>query len=207
MITSVGDLAPPQLVVESKLIKEKKYAAIKSSNQQGCDICILGDSLIEYWDIKELAGKKCFNAGVGDATTIDVVNHLTDGLLAGSFDTILIILGTNDVKYDIPPKETAMNISSIISFINNHLHSPKIIYCTIPPVNGRWDRNNKALTERNDVILENLPAGVLVHSFNYLKDERGNLKSEYTVDGLHFSESSYSIIKHRIESLIIYEKI
>lgn len=194
-------LTAKKRAAESKIRKAQKYNSIKERDQHGYDVCLLGDSLIEYWQILEIAGKRCFNAGVGDATSEDVLSQLNNNLLSGSFDTYVIILGTNDVKYKIPAKRTAANISKIITFLQGQQASAKIIYCTIPPVNGLWDRKNRDLEKSNSEIRRMLPNDVRIIPFASLKDTKGNLKEEYTIDGLHFTEAAYSIIQQQIEIL------
>ena len=186
----------------SILRKAQKYSAIKSCNQKGYDICLLGDSLIEYWKIQTLCGKKCFNAGVGDATTEDVIQQLQNSLLSASFQTFVIILGTNDVKYGYSAEKTADNLTRIIKFVKNKNPKPDIIYLTIPPVNGRWDRKNPALEERNKAILRSLPKDVKILHSDFLKDSNANLKTEYTIDGLHFSGLAYEIIEDKLKKII-----
>lgn len=156
--------------------------------------------MIEYWKIKEFSGKKCFTAGVGDTTTKDVLTHILDGLLVGSFNSIVMILGTNDVKYKMTAKETADNLLMIINYLKECYPSINIIYCTIPPVNGRWDRKNNAIDVRNAKVLAVLSDKVNVLNLGFLKDSKGSLSSEYTIDGLHFSEVAYENVNHKIEN-------
>lgn len=191
----------------SILYKAQKYSAIKSCNQQGYDICLLGDSLIEYWKIQTLCGKKCFNAGVGDATTEDVLQQLQNSLLSASFQTFVIIIGTNDVKYGYSAEKTVDNLTRIIEFVKNDNPKSDIIYLTIPPVNGRWDRKNDALEERNNAILNVIPKEVQVLHLDFLKDSKGKLKTEYTIDGLHFSETAYELIENKLKKIINNEQI
>lgn len=186
----------------SILLKAQKYSAIKSCNQQDYDICLLGDSLIEYWQIQTLGGKKCFNAGVGDATTEDVLLQLQDNLQSRSFCTFVIILGTNDVKYGYSAEKTAHNLTCIIRLLTHQNPNSEIIYLTIPPVNGRWDRKNPALEARNKAILNKLPPRVRILPLDFLKDSKGNLKADYTIDGLHFSEEAYELIEDKLKKIL-----
>lgn len=187
--------------------KAQKYSEIKSCNQQGYDICLLGDSLIEYWNIQVIGDKTCFNAGVGDATTDDVLLQLQNRLLSASFQTFVIILGTNDVKYGYAAEKTANSLTRIIKMLMSSNPMADIIYLTIPPVNGRWDRKNPALEARNKAILSMLPKEVKVLHLEFLKDNKGNLKKEYTIDGLHFSEEVYVQIEDKLKKILNNEKI
>lgn len=186
----------------SVLLKAQKYSEIKASNQQGYEICLLGDSLIEYWKIEAFGNNKCFNAGVGDATTEDVLHQLQDNLLHASFQTYVIILGTNDVKYGYTADKTADNLLHIVNDIKSHNPEAVIIYLTIPSVNGRWDRKNSALEARNKVIHNTLQEGVYILPLDFLKDRKGNLDANYTIDGLHFSEDAYKIIEDKLKKIL-----
>lgn len=192
---------------ESVARKAQKYDIIRNADQQGYGICLLGDSLIEYWMVEKLENKKCFNAGVGDATTADVLHQLQNNLLSVSFDTFIIILGTNDVKYGYSVEKTVDNMLYIISELKTRNPLSNIIYFTIPPVNGRWDRKNLALDAKNKAILNVLPKDIKVFNLDFLKDKDGKLKTENTVDGLHFTDVAYVQIEERLKKIFDNEKI
>lgn len=180
---------------KSKIQKEQKYKRIKEKRQNGYDICLLGDSLIEFCNIKMISGKKCFNAGVGDATTEDVLKYLNNHLLTGFFKVFVLILGTNDVKYKYEPQKTVENLLRIFSFISKHYSDAKIIYYQLPPVNGRWDRKNSEIEIINSKLLSLSSSSVEFLNFNYLKDRKGNLDKQYTYDGLHFNVQAYELVE------------
>lgn len=187
---------------ESKVRKELKFKQIRDYNQQNFDICLLGDSLIEYWNIKTISERKCFNAGVGDATTEDVLEQLNNDLLNGTFKVIILILGTNDVKYKYTFQQTVENLLRIFAVLHKKYPSSKIIYCQIPPVNGRWDRSNLKIEERNTMILSKLPSYIMTFNFKILKNMEGKLDDQYTVDGLHFNQQAYKLIEKELITIL-----
>lgn len=187
---------------ESKIRKKIKFKQIRDNNQQNFDICLLGDSLIEYWTIKTILDRKCFNAGVGDATTEDVLEQLNNDLLNGTFKIIILILGTNDVKYKYTLQQTVENLLRIFAVLYKKYPDSKIIYFQIPPVNGRWDRTNFKIEELNTTILSKLPSYITTFKLEILKNLKGKLDNRYTYDGLHFNQQAYKLIEKKLISIL-----
>lgn len=186
----------------SQKLRAEKFAHIKAQDQNGYEICLLGDSLIEYWNNKSLANKRCFNAGVGATTSKDVYNCLQNGLLNGNFSYFIIILGTNDIKSSLSLQVSLSNIAGIFDYLKTKYPTSKYYYYLTPPVNRRWDRSNKNIEKLNVDVSKVVPKYVMQMNFDYLKDSKGNLNKNYTVDGLHFNNAAYSLVEQELNKII-----
>jgi lysophospholipase L1-like esterase len=69
----------------------------------------------------------------------------------------------------------------------------------ILPVRGRLDRDNSRIERVNRVIRQYLPKGVELITNEAFQDQRGDIKVEYVVDGLHLSTQGYELLKSLIE--------
>lgn len=58
-------------------------------------------------------------------------------------------------------------------------------------VNGRLDRFNKRINQLNVKLKQAFSDVVTVIDLQRLNDKFGDLKSDYTIDGLHFSVLGY----------------
>ena len=58
-------------------------------------------------------------------------------------------------------------------------------------VNGRLDRFNKRINQLNVKLKQAFSDVVTVIGLQRLNDKFGDLKSDYTIDGLHFSVLGY----------------
>lgn len=68
--------------------------------------------------------------------------------------------------------------------------------------NGRLDRSNKYIDYLNDYLKLNLKEITWIDTSD-LDDEFGNLKAEYTIDGLHLSKEGYEVLKNIIEKEVV----
>lgn len=163
---------------------------------------------IEQW-VKEL-GKDTpivYNRGVGGYKTTDLLPILNICVFELEPSKIFINIGTNDLSdSSISMEEVMNNYDQIITQIEERLPSVKIYMMAYYPVN--YDaaaedmkpclkiRNNEKICLANEKVKE-LAAK---HGQKYidvnapLKDANGNLKAEYTIEGLHIKPEGYRTI-------------
>ena len=68
--------------------------------------------------------------------------------------------------------------------------------------NGRLDRSNKRINQLNIKLKTAFTGVVTVIDIQELNDEFGDLKSDYTIDGLHFSSAGYERLQQIVENAI-----
>lgn len=188
---------------ECKCIKQKKAKAILEKSVNSEKICLLGDSLIEYWNVKELKGLGVFNAGIGDLTARECDEWLVGKMKLASFQYLFLIIGTNDLKYKHPIPGIVDNVKSIVFKIKALNPELKIIYLLVPNVHCRWDRRNDDIEVLNSMLAKELAETVSIISPQFLNNSYGELDKCNTLDGLHFSPAAYSKLKEQIENIII----
>lgn len=178
-------------------IQEKGNVIQDASNKEG--ICLIGHSQIDNWDVTHINSYKTRNCGIKGISSFEYTEHiLKRNTLACSEDIYIIMHGTNDIVYDYSFKQILESINNTIQYIKERNNASKIYFLQCLHVNGRLDRNNKYIDALNDYLKASLK-DVYWISTNNLDDEFGNLKSEYTIDGLHLSEKGYSALKNIIE--------
>ena len=182
--------------------KQEKASLLLSKEQNNEQICLIGDSLIEYWTVEEIGGYKVFNCGIGDLTSSECYNWIVQNLQLDMFRIFFIIISTNDLKYGVDKKKIVNNVVRIINAIHNANNEAKIIYSLVPNVYRRWDRRNDEISQLNIALCDAIRENALVLSPSFLNNGYGELDSKNTIDGLHFNDLAYSQLKKQLIKII-----
>lgn len=184
-------------------INEKK---LKFSKE--CPITLIGHSIFDNWDIKKLNGEPVNNLGIAGISSKEYIDLILDKNLITSIGNIVFIFaGTNDIVLDNwKPEKTwlwIINMTEIILSINPHAN---IYILSVPPVRGRIDRNNHTIKLLNEylhskILNSNSKLKYIKLSSNFY-DEFGNLKSEFTYDGLHFTPEAYLCLEKELSDIL-----
>ena len=131
-----------------------------------------------------------------------------------------ILLNTKEYnilkKYNIDPnkynntKSLIFDIEKILEEIKSNRPKAELYLESIYPVNHDIRRNNAGNRENSDIkeINEELEDYcedndiTYIDMYDLLKDEEGNLKEEYTKDGLHLSDKGYEVVTKEIKQII-----
>lgn len=179
------------------------------------NIVFLGDSITWMYDLnKYFEGKKVVNSGGDGNTTSDILKNMNERVYKYNPSKIFILIGTNDIIYDKTKDEIVENIKKIIEEIQKNRPTCKIYLESLYPINDTKDkkinmhmvknRTNKLIDEIN-TDLKKLSAKLNITYINMhdnLVDEEGNLKLEYTNEGLHISQKGYEIITKKIKEYL-----
>ena len=182
-------------------IEEKK--PILCYRNDSNTICLIGHSQIDNWDIQEIAGYNVQNCGIRGISSFEYEKYiLSKNIIQCNADVYLVMHGTNDIVTDHSDKEIIESISHTFDYIEMRKPYAKIYFLSCAHVNGRLDRNNKRITNLNEKLLDSFQSRVVFINTCDLDDEFGDLRSEYTKDGLHFSDKGYVKLKDIVEKKI-----
>lgn len=200
--------------------KEKidKYRVLNEQVVKG-QILFTGSSLMEQFPINELLMTEkmntiIYNRGVGGFTTDDMLENMEVQVFDTEPSKIFINIGTNDISNPSIPFEEALthtitNYEKILVQIKEKLPETQVYMMAYYPVkedaplpDGPWgetmfkNRNNTNIPIANEAV-KNL-ADKLGYTYidvnDGLTDETGNLKAEYTVEGVHMYANAYRVI-------------
>ena len=168
-------------------------------------IIFLGDSITHRYDLKKYYdNKNIINQGIEGNTTKDVLERLQTGVYDYNVKKVILLIGTNDIGDQEDPIE---NIKLIINKIKSHDNSIEIIVESIYPINNT--KNSKIKkdvvgTRNNEKIKEICKEKNItyVNVYDELTDKNGNLKLEYTVEGLHISDEGYKKITNVLSKYV-----
>lgn len=173
-------------------------------------IVFAGDSITEGFPIHELfpADLPLYNRGIAGMTSRQLLEHI-DSLITGlDPQKVFLLIGTNDLTHVNELEEIAKRIYSVVLEIIKKCPETKIFLFSVYPVN-RKERYLSTVEERCSSIIIRLNQLIkelvlplknvqVVDLFSVLSDSTGELKDEYTTDGLHISVAGYRKIADEI---------
>lgn len=206
-------------LLENWLLKEQekiqtKYRELNRISVIEPSIIFIGDSIIEYYPLQELLGtsKTIVNRGIRGYQTGLLLKNLDAHLYDDAVDQIVLLIGTNDIGKNVPMMEALNNLESVIQTISRDYPLSQIKLVSILPVNESenfkqtvYIRTNEKIKEWNQAYQELALAYMQVEYvsvFDKLLDQEGQLKSDYTTDGLHLSVSGYQTLSKALKDYI-----
>ena len=195
----------------NKELKKEVYT-LKETNKNYTNYLFLGDSITDYYDLdKYYEGYKVVNSGVSGNQTSDILDDLKKRAYVYNPSTIFLLIGTNDYIHDKKEDETINNIKEIVDKLNKNLPNAKIYLESIYPINNTDDkkifksvvnvRNNTSIKKINSELKKycNDKNCTYLDMYSLLEDKDGNLKLEYTKEGLHMSDKGYEVITKELK--------
>lgn len=204
-----------------KQIKIQRYRHLNEFVKPG-QILFVGSSLMEQFPINELSMDLgldyiIYNRGVGGFTTQELSEVLDVCVYDVKPKHIFINIGTNDLNTpDYTVEGLIGRYERILNEIRQHLPQARLHLMAYYPVNESiglsspstrqtfLQRTNQRIRQANEAV-KALAARVGGDFYDFgdgLKDADGNLKREYTVEGLHFYANGYmQVLKQMIPVL------
>ena len=206
-------------LLENWLLKEQekiqtKYRELNQVSVLEPDIIFIGDSIVEYYPLQELLGtaKTIVNRGIRGYQTGLLLENLDAHLYGDAVDQIVLLIGTNDIGKDIPMNEALDNLEGVIQSLNRDYPLSQIKLVSILPVNEGEEykqtvyiRTNEKIREWNQAY-EALASAYMqvdfVSIYDSLTDSEGQLKKDYTTDGLHLSVAGYQVLSEALKGVL-----
>ncbi len=202
--------------------KLERYRILNQNVKKG-EILFTGSSLMEQFPVNELLmtngmDQVIYNRGIGGFTTTDMLQHMEEMVFGTEPSRIFINIGTNDIGSPEYQLEALLErYEEIIVRIQERLPEAQINMMAYYPVNetdkipeGEWGktafvtRTNENLNIANAAI-ENLAAKKGCRFINVnegLADERGKLKKEYTIEGIHMYANGYQVVLQNLKKYL-----
>ena len=180
------------------------------------NIVFLGDSIFWMYDVeKYFEGMNVVNSGISGHKTTDVLDDMKNRVYKYNPSDIFIMIGTNDVlDSELSNEDTIENVGKIIDAIKENRPYTNINVISIFPVNRTDDEkvNHSMVYTRNNEDIQIMNTGIkkvckekkvtYINVYDLLLDEEGNLKIDYTTDGLHITSDGYEIITNKLKEYL-----
>jgi lysophospholipase L1-like esterase len=183
----------------------------KSASKDG--IVFVGDSITEGFPIQEMFpnSKNLYNRGISGENTRGVLDNLKHLVLDLEPAKVILLIGTNDLGNGEQPHEIVKRIEEISKKIKAVLPGVQLYLESIYPVNGDvpntfpfpvvGSRTNAAIQQIN-ANLRDIASSLnvtFIDMYSKLVGEDGQLKNDYTYDGLHLSIKGYEIVTKQLQ--------
>ncbi len=198
--------------------KVERYRRLNKFVQPG-QILFAGSSLMEQFPINELIQPcqlplKIYNRGVGGFTTTDMLEVMGPCVYDLNPKYIFLNIGTNDLNApDLTEGALIGRYEKILDGIREHLPQAKVTLLAYYPVNAEIGLKNPAMggvfrirtnerIRRANAAVEQLARGRGLDFLNLnaaITDPNGNLKAEYTMEGMHMYADGY----HEVLKLLL----
>jgi len=170
----------------------------KMPNRKG-EIAFVGNSLTEGGKWQELIRKKnIINRGISGDVTYGILARL-DEVLASKPKKIFLMSGVNDMKRGTPNEIILANFKRMMVMVKTQSPKTKLYMQSLLPVNEAMLPATYAQVKNSKINDLNQKLEALCKEMNVfyinlhpaLADDKGNLKKELSLDGLHLRHASY----------------
>lgn len=182
----------------------------------------LGDSITEFCPVNEIyreyterTGIPVLNRGIGSERSDSMLQRIEQTILPLEPANLIMLMGINDFFQNRPQEQIAENIRQIIRRVHESIPETRILLQAVYPVNTH-DRNmlieriqmhgrdNGDIRKLNQLIAqvareENIE---FIDLTEVLSDNEGQLRHEYSYDGLHPNMNGYLVIRDHIEAAL-----
>lgn len=199
--------------------KLERYRILNQNVRKG-EILFTGSSLMEQFPINELLMTEgltqvIYNRGIGGFKTDDMLLSMEEMVFGTEPSRIFINIGTNDIASPDYRLEVLMEkYERIISLIKERLPQAQINMLAYYPVNEteklpdeEWaktlfvTRTNENIRIANQAV-EKLAGKMGCQFLNVnqgLTDEKGRLKKEFTIEGIHMYANGYRVVLENLK--------
>lgn len=196
--------------------KQQNFCTLNKEYALKNQTVLLGDSITDFFNWYELfydyskeSGQAVYNRGISGDTTDRLLERLQDNVLNIEPKNVVLLIGTNDISRGLPLSASVENVSKIIEKTKNACPQINFILQAVYPINKPMRfKSEKRTNEKIDLMnkefikLSEKYDCVWFDITDKLKDDTGNLKKEYTFDGLHLNINAYKIIAKNIIPLL-----
>lgn len=220
-------MTPEEIAEMLRQEKAGKVRNYKSRNKYAIkgQILFAGSSLMEGFPINEFQQTLdrqyiIYNRGIGGYVTADLLESMEECIFELAPSKIFINIGTNDISLPGYKKEDLLtNYGNILTRIKERLPECKVYVMAYYPINAKADfpgidratkqemfrsRTNANILEANAVVEELAKR----HGYEFINvndglyDGEGNLKAEYSVEGVHMWPSGYAVVLQNLRKYL-----
>lgn len=177
-------------------------------------VVFLGDSITDRWDLKRsFPDKSYINRGIGSQVTAQMVLRFQQDVVALHPRVVVILAGVNDVQGFLQ-RETVETIEQNYTAMADMAdrHGIAVVFGSLLPVNNYTEQAKDVLSERDPAELRALNdwlkgfcAGrgyAYADYYSALVDDKGLMKRDLTIDGIHPLRAGYAVMAPIAEAAI-----
>jgi lysophospholipase L1-like esterase len=189
-------------------------AALKPPSAGESRVVFMGDSVTDMWRLDAaFPGKPYVNRGIGGQTTPQMLIRFRQDVIALHPKVVVILAGTNDVAGNTGPMsqdDITANFASMAELAR--AHGVLVVLASVLPVHNYTPQSEVTfplrpldkIRELNRWLQSYCAANghVYLDYFSAMVDDKGVLRRELAVDGLHPSPAGYAIMARLADTAI-----
>lgn len=186
----------------------------RMQNEPFQNVVLLGDSITEGFDVgKYFPGRRVLNRGIGadvignDLPETDnrgVLKRLNESVYHCSPTDVFLLIGVNDLGSGRTPEVMEKGYRDILAQIKKETPRVRVHVQSVLPTRDKYAKHNANVVDFNGRIKK------LAEEFGYdyidlhalMIDDKGELKADFTNDGLHLNEAAYKIWLAEVERVM-----
>lgn len=196
--------------------KAQNYAALSDTATKHATV-FFGDSITELCPLADIyasyivrTGVQVCNRGISAECTASMLERLEDTVLSLQPRNLVMLMGVNDLNQGVSQEQITANIRQIIRLTKEKSPDTNIVLQAVYPVDpdreslyehfqlrGRENEKIRSLNEKLAALAVEETVS-FVDVTDILADENGNLKKQYTYDGLHPNTQGYLAVSNQI---------
>lgn len=184
---------------------DNQVKLFKEQNQVWRNVVLLGDSITEGFNVqKYLPGRRVLNRGIGAdiignaLPTNDhrgILRRLDNSVFDCAATDVFLMIGINDLGAGRTPEVMEQGYREILQRIKEKAPAIRVHVQSVLPTRGKYAKHNAPVLDFNERLKK--LAAEFGHDYidlhKIMSDENGELKAEFTPEGLHLSEAAYRV--------------
>jgi lysophospholipase L1-like esterase len=192
-----------KLLTESAKFWLKKVEEFRQDNKKQTPggIVLLGDSITQRFPVKEMfPGMQVINRGIGgDKIGGGQYYGLIDRLDVSVYDLkprkLFILIGINDILFaQTTRKNMKRHYYNLLATLKKNCTNCSIYVQTVLPVSGKFAKFNPDVLKFNKIVKQAAEKSgfTCIDIHPDFMNEKGELRAEFTNDGLHLTPAGYA---------------
>ena len=183
---------------------EARYRKLPNT---AAEVVFAGDSLIADAPWAEFYSE-VHNRGIGGDTVKGVMSRL-DEITDGHPRKLFLLIGANDLAAAVPDVQYLRHYRTLLERVRKESPATAITVLGVFPVNPTFNFpptfDNDRVRETNrqlEAMVGEFPGVRFLDLGKYLVDASGNLRREFSTDGLHVNLDGYLAIREALQGLV-----
>ena len=202
--------APTDWAAVFKMHWQNRVRAFKEENLEWQHVVLLGDSITEGFEVaKYLPGRRVLNRGIGadvigNGMPADdprgVLQRLDNSVFDCAPTDLFILIGINDLNTGRTVDAMEAGYRELLKRVREKRPDLRVVVQSVLPTRGSHAKQNAPVVEFNQRLKKLAPAYgcAFLDLHALMRDADGQLKAEFTEDGLHLTEPAYRIWREQI---------
>jgi len=170
--------------------------------RKSADLVLVGDSLVQQWDVKLFRPRAAFNFGVGGDRTQNVLWRLEmPQLMALRPKDVVVLLGTNNLTAGDEPCAIVAGLQKVLAAAASVWPRARLWFIDIPP-RGDGFAFRDAARKQTNAGLQGLKPLRTIDVDDAISCNGKQPCGNYIADNLHFSPAGYGVLTRLVTSAI-----